>query len=191
MLNKGNCRGTTLIEVVIIIVLLAIIFGAINYLLPGLGPHTEDRKRTMCFNNLKSIGTGLQLYINDFEVMPPRGPKSLLYADGSGYIPDPEIFECPTVEEKHHPMGDYLRDVNWENKKNNTVIAGDAPENHGYEHFIFLFKDGHAIIHKGSGKLPTETPVNDVEGTANPDDGMYSGTGDTDPGTRTWLKIRD
>ena len=93
-------------------------------------------------------------------------------------------------------MGDYLRDVWWDQrKKPNVVIAGDWPGNHSYNAYVLLFKDGHAVIHEGSGVPPDRAPVTGVKGAYYRADCMYRDDNAGDPAADssklTWLEIAD
>lgn len=57
-----RCRAFTLIELLVVIAIIAIL---ISITLPALGAARETARRTKCLVNLKSMGTGMQLYLND------------------------------------------------------------------------------------------------------------------------------
>jgi len=68
-MEKNHYRsGFTLIELLVVIGIIAILAGM---LLPALSGAREKGRSTACISNLKQIGTGMLMYVNDFENYPP------------------------------------------------------------------------------------------------------------------------
>lgn len=61
-------KGFSLIELLIVVAILAIL---IALLLPALNKAREKAFAIQCVNNMKNIGTALQLYANDTEYCMP------------------------------------------------------------------------------------------------------------------------
>ena len=56
-----NLPHFTLIELLVVIAIIAVLAGMA---MPALGRARESGRRTACLNNLKQIGTGIELYID-------------------------------------------------------------------------------------------------------------------------------
>ncbi len=105
-------RQFTLVEMLVVVLVIAVILAL---LLPALRSAKEKGKQTQCVENLKQIGTALNLYVSDYDgVIPNRdidaydGVSSNLLR---GALPDdgapvflgktvgyasPEVFGCPS-----------------------------------------------------------------------------------------------
>src|SRR5579871_2406119 len=108
MVRQLKNRGFTLIELLVVIAIIAILAAI---LFPVFASAKEAAKKTACLSNSKEIGTGLLIYLNDFDDMTPtvwetpvaQNPLSPppnqtivdVYQLLQPYIKNLDVFYCP------------------------------------------------------------------------------------------------
>jgi prepilin-type N-terminal cleavage/methylation domain-containing protein len=65
----GSGRGFTLIELLVVISIIAVL---VSIALPALSTAREAARRLKCLTNLKGVGMGLELYLNDYKRVFPN-----------------------------------------------------------------------------------------------------------------------
>ena len=90
-------KGFTLIELLVVIAIIAILAAI---LFPVFAKAREKARQTTCLNNMKQIGNGLMMYVQDYdETYPgwvaglcnPAGPDNL-----NPYIKNLSVWQCPS-----------------------------------------------------------------------------------------------
>ncbi len=101
-------RGFTLIELLVVIAIIAILAAI---LFPVFAKAREKARQTSCLSNMKQIGLGLTMYVQDYD---GTYPPSYYYPWGSGgasgymhwsamigpYVKNWQLFVCPSDRNK-------------------------------------------------------------------------------------------
>jgi prepilin-type N-terminal cleavage/methylation domain-containing protein/prepilin-type processing-associated H-X9-DG protein len=103
---KSKSKGFTLIELLVVIAIIAVL---VAILLPSLKQAREKAKQVTCLSNLKQIGIGDAMYINEFNgwaicAQPKPWPPGYEYMSGYAwqvlielkYIGNSQVFFCPS-----------------------------------------------------------------------------------------------
>lgn len=117
--RNQNTRAFTLIELLVVISIIAVLLGIG---LPVLRGASQSGKRAVCLANLKGIGVGLQIYLNEHNQLLPLAlplddsafnpqstgpnPDSILATIGDA-VDSQEVFICPADED----IPDFLFDT--------------------------------------------------------------------------------
>src|SRR5688500_5280801 len=111
MKTKGGRGAFTLIELLVVIAIIGILFGL---LVPGLLNAKAQAKMTTCVNNLRQIGIGVKLYVDDNNSRYPpnyveetNGVSKTAWPALGGYDPAENFLRWyPTAEVR--PLKSYL-----------------------------------------------------------------------------------
>jgi len=116
----------TLIELLVVIAIISILAAI---LFPVFARARENARRASCISNLKQIGLGIMMYVQDYdEKYPPRGyatpdtqvpPDGIWYSTGGNiswfwqqliypYTKNDQVYICPSAPKTSHPYsGNY------------------------------------------------------------------------------------
>ena len=91
-------KGFTLIELLVVIAIIAILAAI---LFPVFAKAREKARQTSCLSNLKQIGLGLLMYIQDYDEMTPTGGTYTVLTHP--YTKNWQIFDCPSMRDFEYP----------------------------------------------------------------------------------------
>jgi prepilin-type N-terminal cleavage/methylation domain-containing protein len=123
--RSGIQNGFTLIELLVVIAIISLL---VSILLPSLNKAKDIAKQVLCMSNMRSIGMGISLYQNDYDLYFPNAEWA-----GGGYrcyvsllwpyeiMPSSGIYQCPSAEiyqETTQAVRDASPTSGWSNNDN-------------------------------------------------------------------------
>jgi len=108
-------KGFTLIELLVVISIISLLAAI---LFPVFARARESARRASCLSNLKQIGLGMMMYVQDYDEAYPTTATSDIAIDGSSYegfwvvrifpyVKNGQVFQCPnspsTIKEYNIP----------------------------------------------------------------------------------------
>jgi prepilin-type processing-associated H-X9-DG protein/prepilin-type N-terminal cleavage/methylation domain-containing protein len=134
-------RAFTLPELLVVIGIIALL---IAILLPVLNRAREQANRVKCAANLRSIGQGLTMYINQWRYYPGHctqlGGPGDIYAIWPArinlFLGDKNVFHCPSQDD----------DIAWPLSPGRHRVATDAESGWGYNAGDVLLRTGPASM---------------------------------------------
>jgi prepilin-type N-terminal cleavage/methylation domain-containing protein/prepilin-type processing-associated H-X9-DG protein len=98
--GKQSTRGFTLIELLVVIAIISILAAI---LFPVFARARENARRASCMSNLKQLGLGMMMYVQDYD---ERFPAAYFHIDASTtidwqtlmmpYVKSEQLFICPS-----------------------------------------------------------------------------------------------
>ena len=164
--RSRRCNGFTLIELLVVISIIALL---IALLLPALAEARESARTVGCLSQLKHIGLGFRIYLDDNEQWYPYGVD---YGYGGGYWPiviqdlltSSDIWQCPSHTVSVHRYGGAVIpfegwDKQWEQLR--KVPYDEAfsygYNMHGYNPAVFQSGLGERPYNPGTGGVDVKT----------------------------------
>jgi len=99
--KNAERNGFTLIELLVVITIISILAAI---LFPVFARARENARKAACMSNLKQIGLGMMMYIQDFDETFPVSWQSWVSTDQmywyqiiDPYIKNKQVFVCPTA----------------------------------------------------------------------------------------------
>ena len=88
-------KAFTLIELLVVIAIISILA---SILFPVFARARENARRTSCLSNLKQIGLGVMMYVQDYDEMYPKtyDGTSFWWKTLQPYVKSEQVFYCPS-----------------------------------------------------------------------------------------------
>lgn len=102
MLDKSSRKAFTLIELLVVIAIIAILAAI---LFPVFARARENARRASCLSNLKQMGLGVLMYVQDYDETYPivAGSGSSTWTGAIyPYINSTQIYICPSVTDNSY-----------------------------------------------------------------------------------------
>jgi prepilin-type N-terminal cleavage/methylation domain-containing protein/prepilin-type processing-associated H-X9-DG protein len=97
-MHREKRRGFTLIELLVVIAIIAILAAI---LFPVFAQAREKARQTQCVSNIKQLGTGIAMYVQDYDELMPLflipSPRSTWGGQIQPYIKNWEMYRCPSM----------------------------------------------------------------------------------------------
>jgi prepilin-type N-terminal cleavage/methylation domain-containing protein len=143
-------RGFTLIELMVVVAIIAVL---VAILLPSLGNAKEMTRRTVCASNLKSQGSALAVYAQQYSDRLPQ------FAGADGYWVHDEPFDFgETLMNVSHQAANQMDSSSlrkWFYCPSNTAANVDTLWDYGVQHNMTYRAHGYSYFNdRGAGHLP-------------------------------------
>jgi prepilin-type N-terminal cleavage/methylation domain-containing protein/prepilin-type processing-associated H-X9-DG protein len=123
-------KAFTLIELLVTIAIITILAAI---LFPVFARARENARRASCMSNLKQIGLGIMMYVQDYDDTYPMsqrdndtGAQTFWYYDVKPYVKDFRVFGCPSSPGGY---GNSTTSHVWGNNNDDLVRAGNYSVN--------------------------------------------------------------
>ncbi|MBS1705083.1 MAG: type II secretion system protein [Armatimonadetes bacterium] len=133
-MRKGLHTAFTLIELLVVIAIISVLAAI---LFPVFAQAKESAKQTTCLSNLKQIGLGMSLYVNDYDLVYPYWEAKVPRVNGGGtdFIdPASQLHPYTKVLQIWHCPSDFLvRDAKYlGNFWDGNMFKAGVPRSYAY-----------------------------------------------------------
>src|SRR5690554_5460678 len=126
--KKVRKSAFTLIELLVVIAIIAILAAI---LFPVFARARESARRASCMSNLKQIGLGVMMYVQDydekypmcFDTAPNKGDWGTFLTP---YVKNTQVYICPSSSISSYTSGNY-------GANRAMLVDGDAEGNAGWQ----------------------------------------------------------
>ena len=133
-------KAFTLIELLVVIAIISILAAI---LFPVFARARENARRASCTSNLKQIGLGVMMYVQDYDDTYPSSDRYITGSSGSltywyydiePYVKDFRTFVCPSSDQGY---GGAAASYTWDQYNHAFVKAG----NYGANYLVMKYHD--------------------------------------------------
>ena len=137
MLRISKRKGFTLIELLVVMAIILILAGLLT---PGLFKAKQQAGKVSCANNLKQIGTALEMYASKWNDTYPSSPDTL-YTDAE--VDDANVLKCPVGGASY---GSWTTQPFTTTSSNTAVLTCTVAGHGGGSAGVSLYKGGYVKI---------------------------------------------
>jgi prepilin-type N-terminal cleavage/methylation domain-containing protein/prepilin-type processing-associated H-X9-DG protein len=124
-LSPNRRRGFTLIELLVVIAIIAILAAI---LFPVFAQARDSARKTTCLSNQKQVGTGVMMYLQDFDERYPTLDAGAYLVLIQPYVKNIDVWQCPSGSGNYNVSNRGITGAGtaWGTVKTGMVANGDV-----------------------------------------------------------------